>query len=64
MSLNTVYQTLTQEDFLHSIMYWLAVPTLLLAQMLGCGKEVNIGQYRVFTFDLYHLNDKFEAVPV
>jgi hypothetical protein len=39
MSLNKAYQVLQKDGFLHSIAYWLALPTLLFAQALGCGKE-------------------------
>ena len=40
MSLNKVYQTITKDGFLYSfVIYWLAVPTLLFVQSLGCGKE-------------------------
>ena len=39
LSLNRVYEVLTRNEFLYKVAYWLAAPTLLIVQALGCGKE-------------------------
>ena len=38
MSLNKAYRILEKDGFLYCVFYWLALPTLLFVQFLGCGK--------------------------
>ena len=40
MSLNKAYKSLTQNGVIYTIAYYLAIPTLLFVQVLGCGKEL------------------------
>ena len=39
MSLNHCYTVLLREGLFYTVAYYLAVPTLLFVQFLGCGKE-------------------------
>ena len=63
MSLKNCYKVFWREGFIYAVLYWLAVPTLLVIHFLGAGREPFNPAECVRADRAYLLNDLPTDVP-